>query len=161
MNWLDKLNILHQVPTRRRCTSYQPKVEYSAVGVQPVRRGVPSGSTKKSEGHGVMTPQPFGLFLLSVQVPSNPLNCHVHFFMGFLSQCTWILYSLGYRGFTSWAMIEYSAVGVPPVRQGVPFVRRGVPFATFRYLLEFEITTPYEIFVMMKNILIEWLPAIE
>ena len=57
--------------------------------------------------------------------------------------------------------IEYSAVGVPPVRQGVPFVRRGVPFATFRYLLEFEITTPYDIFVMMKNILIEWLPAIE
>lgn len=28
--------------------------------------------------------------------------------------------------------IEYSAVGVPPVRQGVPFVRRGVPLAIFR-----------------------------
>ena len=27
---------------------------------------------------------------------------------------------------------EYSAVGVPPVRQGVPFVRRGVPLAIFR-----------------------------
>ena len=29
-------------------------------------------------------------------------------------------------------MFEYSAVGVPPVRQGVPFVRRGVPLAIFR-----------------------------
>ena len=29
-------------------------------------------------------------------------------------------------------MNEYSAVGVPPVRQGVPFVRRGVPLAIFR-----------------------------
>lgn len=28
--------------------------------------------------------------------------------------------------------LEYSAVGVPPVRQGVPFVRRGVPLAIFR-----------------------------
>ena len=27
---------------------------------------------------------------------------------------------------------EYSALGVPPVRQGVPFVRRGVPLAIFR-----------------------------
>ena len=30
------------------------------------------------------------------------------------------------------AIREYSAVGVPPVRQGVPFVRRGVPLAIFR-----------------------------
>lgn len=29
-------------------------------------------------------------------------------------------------------MDEYSALGVPPVRQGVPFVRRGVPLGIFR-----------------------------
>lgn len=37
------------------------------------------------------------------------------------------LYTIYKHGFT-----EYSAVGVPPVRQGVPFVRRGVPLAIFR-----------------------------
>ena len=37
------------------------------------------------------------------------------------------IYSLPFNMYT-----EYSAVGVPPVRQGVPFVRRGVPLAIFR-----------------------------
>ena len=34
--------------------------------------------------------------------------------------------------YVSSGQFEYSAVGVPPVRQGVPFVRRGVPLAIFR-----------------------------
>ena len=42
------------------------------------------------------------------------------------------MHTLGFNFLYPTLMAEYSAVGVPPVRQGVPFVRRGVPLAIFR-----------------------------